>query len=147
MATHYPNCHFTGVQLGNELMQNVPALPNISFEVGDIFKNGLSFADSSIDYIHLRCAGTIVILEKWPKLFTEISRVLKPEGAVRIEEVDLSVRKKKRYICIYKKKLIIHQPTGTVMIESFMETGKSFFFIYLLLINRLIIYNSQLYCN
>lgn len=92
MATHYPHCHFTGVQVGNESAQNVPALSNISFEFGDIFRNGLPFPDSSIDYVHLRLVGKIITAENWPKLFIEISRVLKPKGVIRIEDLDISVK-------------------------------------------------------
>jgi ubiquinone/menaquinone biosynthesis C-methylase UbiE len=98
MATHYPDCHFTGVQLAAEMMQNVPALQNVTFKDGDVLTQGIPCNDSSIDYIHLRCAGAIVSLEKWPKLFSEINRVLKPEGVVRIEELDHSVKHVIKYM-------------------------------------------------
>ena len=108
MATHYPECKFTGVELATEKIQNLPGLPNITFERENVLKNGFaSIENESIDYIHLRCVGSLLKSEDWPKLFSAINRILKPDGIIRIEEMHHSVKiHKKIYLisCLLKKK-------------------------------------------
>ncbi|KAG2210254.1 hypothetical protein INT47_003239 [Mucor saturninus] len=103
MATQYPECHFTAVEVIPNSLQALPSLPNISFQRDQLFTQGLDFPDESIDYVHLRSMGLSINAEKWPLLYAELRRILKPDGVVRLEEIH-------------------HAPAGTVMIESFIET-------------------------
>ncbi|CAO3628991.1 unnamed protein product [Mucor fragilis] len=104
MATHYPDCKFTAVELASEPIQVLPELPNITCERGDVLEKGfISVENESVDYIHLRSPGFLIKKHCWAKIFAEIHRILKPDGVIRIEEMH-------------------HSPAGTVMIESFIET-------------------------
>lgn len=92
MATLYPDCKFTAVELASEQIQVLPELPNVTYERGDVLETGLlSIKNESIDYVHLRSAGSLVKKHCWPKIFAEINRILKPDGVIRIEEMHHSV--------------------------------------------------------
>lgn len=91
MATHYPECSFIGIELATHTSDNIPPLANVKFERGNIFEDGLDLEDNSIDYIHLRSVGSIICTSQWPLIFNEINRILKPEGVIRIEELEHSV--------------------------------------------------------
>ncbi|KAI8646406.1 S-adenosyl-L-methionine-dependent methyltransferase [Parasitella parasitica] len=104
MATQYPECEFTGIELETEKVQNLPDLSNIKLERVDALESSLlSFENETVDHVHLRCVGSLVKAHSLSILFAEINRVLKPDGLVRVEEMH-------------------HSPTGTVMIECFIET-------------------------
>ncbi|CAO3639449.1 unnamed protein product [Mucor hiemalis] len=102
MATQYPDCFFTAVEVIPDSLQALPTLPNIAFD-REPYHKGLNFPDGSVDFVHLRSMGFCIGLDKWAFLMKEVYRILKPDGLVRIEEID-------------------HNPKGTVMIESFIET-------------------------
>lgn len=91
MATQYPDCHFTAVEVIPNSLQALPSLPNISFKRDQTFAQGLDFPDESIDYVHLRSMGLSINSEKWPILYAELRRVLKPDGVVRVEEIHHAV--------------------------------------------------------
>ncbi|GAA5802315.1 S-adenosyl-L-methionine-dependent methyltransferase [Helicostylum pulchrum] len=103
MATQFPQCTFTAVEVIPGSLQALPSLPNIEFQRDTDFKEGLNFEDGSIDYIHFRSMGINIGIDKWPNLYKEVRRILKPDGIIRIEEIH-------------------NAPSGTVMIESFIET-------------------------
>lgn len=92
MATHYPDCKFTAVELASEPIQVLPELPNITCERGDVLEKGfISVENESVDYIHLRSPGFLIKKHCWAKIFAEIHRILKPDGVIRIEEMHHSV--------------------------------------------------------
>lgn len=91
MATQYPECHFTAVEVIPGSLQALPSLPNISFQREKPFSQGLDFADESIDYIHFRSMGLSIGFDKWPNLYAEVKRVLKPDGVIRLEEIHHAV--------------------------------------------------------
>lgn len=91
MATQYPECHFTAVEVIPDSLQALPSLPNVNFVRDRPYHKGLDFPDNSIDYIHLRSMGLSIGLDKWPQLFQEARRILKPDGVIRIEEISHAV--------------------------------------------------------
>lgn len=107
MATQFPFCHFTGIEVvPNSFLQDFPPLPNVAFERGlpwiQILQN---LDDNSIDYIHLRACSSFLDSDQWHQGLTEMYRILKPEGVIRMEDFH-------------------NLASGTVMIESFVETCK-----------------------
>jgi SAM-dependent methyltransferase len=98
MATQYPECYFTAVEIVPDSLQALPMLPNIAFD-REPYQQGLNFADNSIDYIHLRSMGYCVGLQNWNALMKEVYRILKPDGLIRIEEIDHSVGKSDFFLC------------------------------------------------
>lgn len=106
MATQYPDCRFFGIELiPNSFLQDFPPLPNVTFERGlpynEIFEK---FKDNSVDYVHLRTCSGYLDVTRWTLLIQDIFRALKPGGVIRVEDIH-------------------NQPSGTVMIESFIETS------------------------
>jgi SAM-dependent methyltransferase len=87
MATQYPECLFTAIEVIPDSLQALPSLPNISFIRDRPYDKGIDFPDNSVDYIHLRSMGLTVGMDKWPLLFKEARRILKPDGVIRIEEI------------------------------------------------------------
>lgn len=109
MATQFPSCHFTAIEVvPNSFLQDFPPLPNVAFERGlpwiQILQN---LDDNSIDYIHLRACSSFLDSDQWHQGLIEMYRVLKPEGVIRMEDFH-------------------NLASGTVMIESFVETCKFF---------------------
>ncbi|CEG68836.1 hypothetical protein RMATCC62417_05016 [Rhizopus microsporus] len=105
LATQYPDCRFFGIEIiPNSFLQDFPPLPNVTFERGlpynEIFEK---FKDNSVDYVHLRTCSGYLDVTRWTLLIQDIFRVLKPGGVIRVEDIH-------------------NQPSGTVMIESFIET-------------------------
>lgn len=92
MATQFPQCTFTAVEVIPGSLQALPSLPNIEFQRDTDFKEGLNFEDGSIDYIHFRSMGINIGIDKWPNLYKEVRRILKPDGIIRIEEIHNAVR-------------------------------------------------------
>lgn len=90
MATQYPDCFFTAVEILPNSLQALPALPNIAFD-REPYQKGLNFPDASIDVVHLRSMGYCVSLNNWKNLMKEVHRILKPDGVIRLEEIDHSV--------------------------------------------------------
>ncbi|KAF1797419.1 S-adenosyl-L-methionine-dependent methyltransferase, partial [Mucor lusitanicus] len=89
MATHYPDCKFTAIELASEQIQVLPELPNITCERGDALERGfISAKDGSVDYIHLRSVGSLVKKHCWAKIFAEIHRVLKPDVKEIFNDMD-----------------------------------------------------------
>ncbi|CEI95828.1 hypothetical protein RMCBS344292_10005 [Rhizopus microsporus] len=99
------DCRFFGIEIiPNSFLQDFPPLPNVTFERGlpynEIFEK---FKDNSVDYVHLRTCSGYLDVTRWTLLIQDIFRVLKPGGVIRVEDIH-------------------NQPSGTVMIESFIET-------------------------
>lgn len=90
MATQYPDCFFTAVEVIPDSLQALPTLPNIAFD-REPYHKGLNFPDGSVDFVHLRSMGFCIGLDKWAFLMKEVYRILKPDGLVRIEEIDHNV--------------------------------------------------------
>lgn len=91
MATQYPECHFTSVEVIPNSLQALPSLPNVDFRREQPFNASLDFPDASVDYVHLRSLGISISGDKWPILYREVNRILKPDGIIRLEEIHHAV--------------------------------------------------------
>jgi ubiquinone/menaquinone biosynthesis C-methylase UbiE len=61
--------------------------PNYAFAPGNALE-GLPFADSSFDYVHMRLLFTAIPSDRWPQVIRELARVTRPSGWV--ESVEMS---------------------------------------------------------
>jgi ubiquinone/menaquinone biosynthesis C-methylase UbiE len=71
--------------------------------------------------------GTILTREVYPTVLSEVYRVLRPDGIIRVEELHHSVRIILLFLIVsinFISFFFSYQPAGTVMIESFIETRK-----------------------
>ncbi|KAG8786239.1 hypothetical protein FRC15_011810 [Serendipita sp. 397] len=91
-AKAWPDAHFVGLDL-------VPIQPNLDLVARDLrtrirwvnanFLDSLPFPTSYFDFVHIRRIARGVPEDKWHSLLDEVSRVLRPDGAIEIIEDDL----------------------------------------------------------
>ncbi|KIM28696.1 hypothetical protein M408DRAFT_329163 [Serendipita vermifera MAFF 305830] len=91
-AKSWPHSHFVGLDL-------MPIQPNLNLVAPELqqriqwcisnFLDRLPFDDNHFDFIHIRRIARGVPENKWPYLLEEVSRVLKPDGALEVVEEDL----------------------------------------------------------
>ncbi|CAL1695096.1 unnamed protein product [Somion occarium] len=93
-AKFWPDCSFVGydlvnVQLPLSLFKEFdPDLPSrIEWVHGNLLRQKLPFDDDEFDYVHIQGLAFAVPESKWPSVYEEINRVLRPGGAIeQIEE-------------------------------------------------------------
>ncbi|PVG02836.1 hypothetical protein CPB86DRAFT_870203 [Serendipita vermifera] len=91
-AQAWPESHFVGldlVPLQPKLSLVAPKLHDRIQWVNSNFLEKLPFPDSHFDFVHIRRIARGVPEDKWPFLLEEVSRVLKPDGAIEVVEEDL----------------------------------------------------------
>lgn len=135
MATQYPECQFIGIDSPSEenaaLHNNTLPLPNARFEIVDLATDSLPVPSNSVDVVHIRTLTSRLKIEGWPNVFREARRILKPNGIIQIVEAHFKASWPEFWLLHAKKislKLSFLKPTGTVLVESFIETRKSLFF-------------------
>ncbi|KAF7721667.1 hypothetical protein EC973_004317 [Apophysomyces ossiformis] len=107
MATQYPECQFIGIEIAG-MTDGAPdtlPLPNVRFEMTNVLE-GLPLADDSVDVVHLRALHLTFKIDDWAAALREAYRILKPGGIVQLMEPH-------------------NAPSGTVLIESFIETVRN----------------------
>ncbi len=62
--------------------------PNLVFAPGNILE-GLSFGDSSFDFVHQRMLFLAIPLDQWPKAVQEMRRVTQPGGWIELLEAGI----------------------------------------------------------
>ncbi|MCB9024672.1 MAG: class I SAM-dependent methyltransferase [Bdellovibrionaceae bacterium] len=93
MARLNPDIHFIGLDLSEPMLEKTEeairlrALKNVELRLGD-FTDLSAFADKSVDGImSLQALHHLPKYENLEKLYTEIGRVLAPEGAVYLQDL------------------------------------------------------------
>jgi len=66
---------------------------NVRFQVMDILKP-LAFSDNTFDLINARFLSSFILRDKWPLLFREIIRILRPGGIIRLTEPEAGMTNK-----------------------------------------------------
>jgi ubiquinone/menaquinone biosynthesis C-methylase UbiE len=137
VAYTYGDMQVLGVDISERMtayanaQAQVQLLPNVSFEVMDILKP-LAFPANAFDLVNARLVSTFIQREKWPTLFTECLRVLRPGGIMRLTEVQLGMSNKPSFektfhLCLH----VLHHvgmsfsPSG--MYHSTVQMLPSFF--------------------
>jgi ubiquinone/menaquinone biosynthesis C-methylase UbiE len=69
---------------------------NATFQVMDILKP-FTFPKNAFDLVNARLISTFMPRDKWPALFTECLRVLRPGGLLRLTEVNLGMSNKPHF--------------------------------------------------
>ncbi|KAK2028991.1 TAM domain methyltransferase [Colletotrichum zoysiae] len=82
MADEYPEADVVGIDLSPIQPEFVP--PNVHFLVDDAESRWL-YPENTFDYVHLRNMAPSI--KKWPELFAEAYRVLKPGGWIELQEM------------------------------------------------------------
>lgn len=99
VAYNYPAMKITGVDISERMIAyanaqaQVQQRSNVSFQVMDILRP-LAFPKNSFDLVNARLVSTFLVREKWPILFKECLRVLRPGGTMRLTEVQLGMSNK-----------------------------------------------------
>lgn len=70
---------------------------NLDKDTGWTFESGLPYEDESVDAVTVSHALMYVALRDWPVVFSEITRVLKPGGVVRVTEDSTADPKSERF--------------------------------------------------
>ncbi len=70
---------------------------NLDKQNGWTFEQGLWYSDRSVEAITISHALMYVPLAEWPRVFTELARVLVPGGIVRITEDATNDPESERY--------------------------------------------------
>ncbi|GKT64988.1 methyltransferase domain-containing protein [Colletotrichum tofieldiae] len=82
MGDEYPEADVIGIDLSPIQPEFVP--PNVHFFVDDA-EVGWVYPENTFDYVHLRNMAPSI--KKWPELFAEAYRVLKPGGWIELQEM------------------------------------------------------------
>ncbi|CCF43091.1 TAM domain methyltransferase [Colletotrichum higginsianum] len=82
MGDEYPEADIIGIDLSPIQPDFVP--PNVQFIVDDAEVEWV-YPDDTFDYVHLRNMAPSI--KKWPELFAEAYRVLKPGGWIEMQEM------------------------------------------------------------
>jgi ubiquinone/menaquinone biosynthesis C-methylase UbiE len=95
VAFSHPRVTVTGVDLNESLMKYVRAhaqaqrIQNAHFRVMDILKP-LDFPDASFDLVNARTLFSSLKPDDWPALLQECKRILRPDGVLRLTELERS---------------------------------------------------------
>lgn len=93
VAYRYPEVDVVGLDISQIMIQyanaqaEVQHLSNASFQVGDVLKT-LPFDADSFDVVNARFMISFMPKEAWPRVVSELVRVLRPGGMICLTEVD-----------------------------------------------------------
>jgi SAM-dependent methyltransferase len=99
VAYTYSDMEVVGVDISERMIAyanaqaQVQQRANVSFRVMDILKP-LDFPAASFDLVNARFISGFMLRDKWPLLFREILRVLRPGGIVRLTEPEVGMSNK-----------------------------------------------------
>jgi ubiquinone/menaquinone biosynthesis C-methylase UbiE len=95
-AQMYPTMSLDGIDISKPMIEHARAqaavhqvADRVSFHVMDALLI-LEFPPNSFDLVNLRFGASFVRTWEWPKLLSEMQRVLRPDGIVRITDVELA---------------------------------------------------------
>ena len=94
-AQMYPNISFVGIDINPHMIEYARAqaeakhlADRVEFAVVDVLKP-LAFSDTSFDLVNLRFGISFTRTWDWPGLFSELLRVTRPGGIIRITDSEL----------------------------------------------------------
>jgi len=99
VAYTYSDMEVIGVDISERMITYAQAQAqvqhraNASFRVMNILEP-LDFPDASFDLINVRLINAFMLREKWPVLFQEVRRVLRPGGILRMTEPEVAISNK-----------------------------------------------------
>ena len=91
VAYHYSDLEVVGVDISERMIAYATAQAqvqqrnNVSFHAMNILQP-LDFPTASFDLVNARFISGFMLQDRWPRLFREILRVLRPGGIVRLSE-------------------------------------------------------------
>ncbi|KAJ3044301.1 hypothetical protein HDV00_002621 [Rhizophlyctis rosea] len=85
MATAFPTCHVTGIDI-SPVQPSTVKPKNVEFLVGDLTNVPLPFPDAAFDFVHMGLVFLALRAEFWPVLIKEIVRIVKPGGWIELME-------------------------------------------------------------
>lgn len=101
VAQEYPDRHVIGVDISQRMIayaqaqadaENIPA----QFRAMDILQP-LDFPDKSFDLVNMRLIFGFMTPERWPVLFNECKRILRPGGIIRVTEIERALSNSRVY--------------------------------------------------
>ncbi|HEY7414931.1 MAG TPA: class I SAM-dependent methyltransferase [Ktedonobacteraceae bacterium] len=98
-AYTYSDLEVVGVDISKRMIAyaqaqaQVQQRTNVSFQVMDIL-GPLDFPNASFDLVNVRFISAFMLRDKWPSLFQEILRVLRPGGILRLTEPEVVISNK-----------------------------------------------------
>jgi len=99
VASTYAEMEVVGVDISERMIAyasaqaEVQQRTNVSFRVMDILKP-LDFPEGSFDLLNARMISGFMLREKWPELFQECRRVLRPNGILRLTDLEIGMSNK-----------------------------------------------------
>lgn len=99
VAYTYSDMEVVGVDISERMIAyaqaqaQVQQRTNVSFQVMNILEP-LDFPDASFDLVNVRYINAFMLRDKWPVLFQEIRRVLRPGGILRLTEFEITMSNK-----------------------------------------------------
>ncbi|KAJ3034900.1 hypothetical protein HDV00_004543 [Rhizophlyctis rosea] len=85
MATDYPQCHFTGLDI-TPVQPSTVKPRNVDFMEGDLTRLPLPFEDATFDFVYMRLLILGLKKDYWPVLINELVRITKPGGWIELME-------------------------------------------------------------
>lgn len=88
MAALFPHSNVLGMDITPPSTESAPGAgvpDNYAFTPGNILE-GLKFADSSFDYVHMRLLLFAIPEARWPDVVRELARVTRPGGWIELVE-------------------------------------------------------------
>jgi SAM-dependent methyltransferase len=125
LAYTYSDMEVVGVDICERMIAyakaqaQVQQRTNVSFRVMDILKP-LDFPDHLFDMVNARVISTLMPREKWPVLFRECLRILRPGGILRLTEPEGPISNQPHF---EKAVYIGVQQTMSIMGLSFSPNG------------------------
>ena len=102
VAYAYSDMEVVGVDISERMIAyasaqaEVQQRANVSFRVMDILKP-LDFPAGSFDLVNARMISGFMMRDKWPVLFQECRRMLRPGGIMRLTDVETGMSNKPHY--------------------------------------------------
>jgi len=91
-AKRWPECTFVGYDIVNVQIPLHCLDPSIAKRIqwvyGNILRQRLPFDDEEFDYVHINGMAFAIPELKWPSVFEELYRVLRPGGVIEVIEED-----------------------------------------------------------
>ncbi|KAG0168137.1 hypothetical protein DFQ28_005340 [Apophysomyces sp. BC1034] len=88
-SLEYPDCHFSGVDMCSLWPQIIRPV-NLSFTKANVLY-GLPYPDKSFDFVQMRFVVLAFRTDEWPRVLSEIRRVLKDGGLFQCIDLDMRV--------------------------------------------------------
>jgi ubiquinone/menaquinone biosynthesis C-methylase UbiE len=93
VAFEHPNIHVTGIDISETMLRyaqaqaTVQGLENLSFRLMDATEQ-LDFPENTFDFVNARSLIGFMYKDRWPDLVSELLRVTRPGGTIRLTEFD-----------------------------------------------------------